>query len=238
MWTVLLSLCPVAMAEESETRDEPLEESEAQPSADEPAEQRDEEAQTVTIALPIYIPPNRGAAKSRVGAATRGPRTDLGKLLVLAPDHVGLSSDPQPKLYWYLDRDSDTRIDLSVIDDRNAAPLLERTLAPPVKRGFHVIDCAAHGITMEPGRIYQWFVAFVPQPSRRSHDVIAGGAVEVTTVRRAADASAGALAREGLWYDAVAVLQRRYRDDPNNARTLAALNGLAEQVDLELDVAR
>lgn len=157
--------------------------------------------------------------------------------MVLAPDHVGLSSSPQPKLYWYLDRDSETRIDLTLIDDESPAPLMERSLAPPVARGFHVIDCAALGITLEIGRTYQWFVAFVPEPSRRSHDVIASGAIEVTSGGSGGGTSAVSLARDGLWYDAVEVLHRSLQDDPGDAWTLAALNSLAEQVNLQLPFA-
>lgn len=179
----------------------------------------------------LYIPPDRGAALARVGAATRGPRPDLGSLQALAPDHVGLTTSPQPRLFWYLGETSATRVDVTLIDDVSAQPLVELVFEPPVAAGFHVLDCEAHAVTLAAGKTYQWFVAYVPDPARRSRDVIASGAVmRVSRPDRGDPADAVALARQGLWYDAVMAA----REAGDGARSLAALQSLAEQVGLNL----
>lgn len=184
--------------------------------------------------LPVYIPPSRGAALARVGAATRGNRTDLGSLQALAPDHVGLTTRAQPRLYWYLAEPSATRLDVTLIDDASAEPLVEVVLQPPVTAGLHVLDCAQHGVTLEPGVTYQWFVAFVPDPERRSHDVISSGAIRRVHRPQLATANAVRLAREGLWYDAVFRLQA----SADEREAMAALRGLASQVGLNLSSLR
>jgi len=202
---------------------------EAAPDAVAPAE-----ADADPADLPVYIPPSRGAALARVGAATRGNRTDLSSLQALAPDHVGLTTRAQPRLYWYLGEASATRLDVTLIDDASAEPLVELVLQPPVQAGLHVLDCAEHGVTLEPGVTYQWFVAFVPEPDRRSHDVISSGAIRRVSRPELANADAAGLAREGLWYDAVMALQTSADD----RQAMAGLRGLAGQVGLDLSSLR
>jgi len=184
--------------------------------------------------LPVYIPPSRGAALARVGAATRGSRTDLGDLQALAPDHVGMTTRAQPRLYWYLGEPSATRLDVTLIDDASAEPLVEVMLQPPVAAGLHVLDCAQHGVTLEPGVTYQWFVAFVPEPGRRSHDVISSGAIRRVDRPKLAAANAVRLAHEGLWYDAVMEVQ----GSADERQAMAALRGLTRQVGLNLSSLR
>jgi hypothetical protein len=190
----------------------------------------------------IYIPPSRGAAKTRVGAATRGPREDYPKLDVLAPDHVGWTFEEQPTLWWYLSGRADTRIDIAVIDDTSTEPLLLVTVSPPLDGGMQSLRLAEHGLRLEPGRTYQWFVALVPDPARRSNDVIASGAIERREMdddlgRELASADASrsyaVLAKYGMWYDALDVLSDHIAADPADPELRAARASLLEEVGLE-----
>src|SRR5271168_697816 len=54
-----------------------------------------------TDAMPHYVPPMRGAPGGRTGGGSRGIKGSDLTIAVLAPDHVGLTAEDQPTLYWY-----------------------------------------------------------------------------------------------------------------------------------------
>jgi hypothetical protein len=210
------------------------------PKPDPEGREQDEEARA-REPLPVYIPPARGTIRVRVGAATRGAREDHPALDALAPDHVAFTTEAQPVLCWYLSAATDTRIDISLIDDRSSQPLLELTVPPGIEPGVQVLRLADHDVSQETGRVYQWFVALVPDPRRRSADVIASGAVERVQPgpelsRALASMAAGddwrVYAGHGVWYDALARLSARIREDPRNRGLRSARLQLFEQVDL------
>jgi len=62
------------------------------------------------VGLPTYRPPLRGAPGGRVGGGTRGIGDEFITLLVLAPNHVGLTVQGQPTLYWYLSKPTNLRL--------------------------------------------------------------------------------------------------------------------------------
>ena len=236
-WGLLLCLPLAAIAQQSEEEPVVQEVEESPPDSETPQTDIDPQA-TVSTLLPIYIPPSRGAAKSRVGAATRGVRIDLGVLMAFAPDHVGHTTNPQPKMYWYIEALSSTRIDLTLIDDTSAEPMIEITLEPPIAQGFHELDTASYDVTLEPDIVYQWFVAYVPNPDRRSNDVIASGAIQLVSGGPQTNREdPEALAKAGIWYDAVTILQQRLQSNPDDSGTVAALESLAQAVDLQLSLA-
>src|SRR5688500_14153006 len=80
-----------------------------------------------TASMPIYKPPRVGTPAGRVGGGTRGLGV-LPTLYVLAPNHVGLTTQAQPSLYWYLSQSTTTPIELTVIDAQGVSPLLETRL--------------------------------------------------------------------------------------------------------------
>lgn len=166
----------------------------------------------------VYVPPSRGSVQVRVGAASRGEQPGLPYLEALAPAHVALTTQEQPVLWWYLGEPTDVRIDLVVIDDHSVAPLLEVTAPAGLVAGIHGLDLAKRGLRLEPDRVYQWFVALVPEPERRSRDVIASGAIRrVSQTPELESALAAAppadrwmvYARNGVWYDALTGVSRR-----------------------------
>jgi hypothetical protein len=92
---------------------------------------------------------------------------------------------------------------------------------------------ADHGIALEPDVDYEWSIALVPDPSKRSHDV-----VSTAWLRRigagdgAGPQTAGELAERSLWYDALAVLSEEIVADPTNEDLRAMRGALLRQGDL------
>ena len=186
----------------------------------------------------VYVPPSRGAVRTRAGGGTRGPG-DAPALLVLAPEHAGVTNRAQPTLAFFLSKATDARVDLTVIAEDAVGPLLEATLAGPLAAGVHVVRLADHGITLDEGRSYDWSVAVVLDASRRDLDVVAASSIRRDAASPAvAEALATGvpsyrvLAGNGIWYDAIADLSDAIAAAPRDAALRVERAGLLDQVGL------
>jgi hypothetical protein len=190
---------------------------------------------------PVYKPPPRGAPGGRVGGGTRGTGGEQFVLSVLAPAETGLTSHPQPVLYWYISTATTSPIEFTVTDSAATQPLLETRLQPPAVPGIQRIRLADHGVRLAPGVAYRWFVAVVPDAGRRSRDLLAGGAIELVELPAAARTALSSAppgqqpaiyAEAGFWYDAVAAVSELIEGSPANATLKAHRASLMTQVGL------
>lgn len=191
---------------------------------------------------PVYKPPQRGAPARRVGGSTRGAADLLPSVLLLAPDHVGLTASETPLLYWFLSKPTSVRVEVTLIDDKGEMPLVEYAVPNATGPAVHRVDLATRGVRLKPGVEYQWSVSVVPNPSERSNDVMAGGVLKRVAVpktvetRRAAGAAKEELARllaaEGIWYDAIALYSELIEERPADKALRADRAALLEQVGL------
>jgi hypothetical protein len=198
--------------------------------------------------LPVFVPPNRGAPKTRVGGATRGKQLPgTPSVAALVPEEGGLTVEAQPVLYWYLSESTTSRVDVTIVDEASVTPLLETTIQGPLAPGVHAIRLADHGVSLAPGINYQWFVALVPDSEKRSNDVIAGGSIERVAppeplreqlaAAAAEPARSSVLAEAGIWYDALDAMSRAVEASPRNSEARDTWAALLEQVGLT-EVAR
>ncbi len=192
--------------------------------------------------MPVYQPPLRGAPIGRVAGGTRGLQDKHPFLCVLAPDHIGLTHKPQPELYWFISEETDAPIELTVIEIQGIRPLLEARLPPPQEAGVQRIDLSDHGINLQHGVQYKWFVSLVPDANRRSRDVIAGGGIEYADLPEAIKTAIGQsdqteaaniYAGSGFWYDALAEISHQIEASPQNKVFRNQRAFLAEQVGLQ-----
>ena len=192
---------------------------------------------TSTPLVPVYKPPVRGAPGGRVGGGTRG--TDQTFVLsVVAPNHTGLTTQEQPELFWYLSKAISTPMEFTVMDDQGVKPLIETSLGIPSQPGIQRVRLADYGVRLEPGKHYEWFVALVIDPDKRSKDVLAGGAIE-RVERSEAQASmsvtdlASFYADHGIWYDAIAAVSNLIEATPNDSALRRQRAALLEQAGLQ-----
>ena len=190
---------------------------------------------------PLYRPPQRGAPGGRVGGGTRGPSMAFPLLWALVPDHVGLSTDAQPQLVWYLSKATAYPLEFTVIDETGVTPILEQRLSSPADPGIHIIRLADYDLKLEKGKTYQWFVSLISDPEHRSRDIIVGGMIRVGDVpatlgehvRNATPVEATRLlAQAGFWYDAMGVISTSIQRNPSDAEMHALRASLLEEVDL------
>jgi hypothetical protein len=187
----------------------------------------------------VYVPPSRGAARTRSGGGTRGP-VDLPTVAVLAPEHAGITLRAQPEIAFFVSKATGARIDLTVIAEDAVDPLLEVTLPGPTAAGVHVVRLADHGIELEADRSYDWSIALVVDPARRDLDVAAGSGIRRSAAppELSAALATGAptyrvLAGNGIWYDALADLSDAIAAKPADASLRTERAGLLEQVGLD-----
>lgn len=194
----------------------------------------------------VYNPPLRGAPGGRVGGGTRGAGRDIFVLSVLAPDHTGLTTQPQPSLFWFISAPTSLPVEVTIADPNATAPVLETRIAPPVERGVHRLRLADHGVKLAAGVAYQWSVAVIPDAARRSRDILASGTIErlepdaelapkLATAR--GEELVARYAQAGIWYDALEAVCDLIERSPADATprryraallTQAGLPGIAE----------
>jgi hypothetical protein len=190
----------------------------------------------------VYKPPLRGAPARTVAGGTRGIGQEALKLYVLAPDHVGLTIQEQPALYWYLSGPSRYPLEFTIIEAGAIRPLLETRLTPTAPAGVQIIRLADHGVRLKRSGQYQWFVAIVQDPEQRSKDIIASAEIErvepsgslTAELKRVGKTGAASVyAEEGIWYDALMAVSDLIVSAPEQSVYLEQRASLLRQVGLK-----
>ena len=208
-------------------------------------EVKGESAQAGQVTKTLLYQPPRGlgapSAGRRVGGGTRGTNKSVPILSVLAPDHTSLTVREQPDLYWFASDVVTNPVELTLTLEKGDTPLLEKRLPVPLKAGIQRVRLSDYGVKLIPGERYNWSIALVFDPKRRSKDVIAVGTIE--RVQRA-DMNPAFLAEaptteafyrfaaDGLWYDAVMVISELIESAPNDMTLRKQRVELLDQVDL------
>ncbi len=201
----------------------------------------DQQGPSSKISEPLYQPPRRGAPGGRVGGGTRGPSPGLPLLYALVPDHVAVTAEKQPPLVWYLSKATSFPLEFTVVEAMGVEPILEVALSSPTDAGIHILSLAQYDLRLETGKTYQWFVSLIPDPARRSKDIIAGGMLEVKrlpeniaeAVKQATPQDATKLlAKAGFWYDAMGVISHGIQANPTDRALHDVRAALLDQVDL------
>lgn len=189
-----------------------------------------------------YRPPMRGAPASRIGGGTRGIGDKTLELVVLAPDHTGLTTREQPTLYWYASEPVLAKLEVTLINDESIDPKLEQIVATPGKAGIHSFDLAKTNTRLKPGMEYRWFVSAIADMDQRSNDIVASGTIQrikpndsLTSKIAGADKQtlANVYAEEGVWYDTIDALSRSIEKSPGDSALQEQRSVLLEQVGLQ-----
>jgi len=181
-----------------------------------------------------YQPPNLGAPQHRVGGGTRG----ICQLCVLAPAHTAITTQAQPRLYWFIAPGFANEIRFRLSETGSRLPLLEIVLPPNRNGGIQHLDLADYNLELEPDKLYEWSVMLEPQPHQRWLDLISTGRIILdprapNLGKVPAQQRPFLAARKGYWYDALDTLSRLLQKSPDKARwhtqraTLLEQGGLA-----------
>lgn len=162
------------------------------------------------------------------------PDTNFPSVFVLAPNHIGHTSQEHPVLYWYLSQNAHHPFDVMIAEEGNLDVLLDIRLLPPLKAGFHELRLEDYGITLRPEVPYRWTVRIInPQDAET---LTASGAIQ--RIHAPAGSSTVLLyspesyAQKGQWYDAITALQALIQAKPGNTDLLAQRATLLKTVGL------
>jgi hypothetical protein len=154
---------------------------------------------------------------------------------------VGLTTQKQPSLYWFLSAPAAHPVEFTLIENRAAKPLLEKKLEPCNNAGLQCIRLFDHGVSLQPDLLYQWFVTLIPDPGRRSKDILSGGFIKRIEpsggLQGSLDQSEQTrvvhiYAEAGFWYDAFMTVCNMIEVSPVDARLQQMRSSLLEQVGL------
>jgi hypothetical protein len=187
----------------------------------------------------VYVPPLRGAPGGRVGGGTRGLSMDLPLLYALVPDHVGLTTQEQPTLYWYLPEATTGPVDFFIIEKDESEPLFEIRFLPPFQPGYHPIRLSDLGVRLLSDRVYQWSVTL---GRMGSENFMSGGMIQrvkasdsLSTRLAGSEKSQVPLvyAQAGIWFDSLSSISEMIEVTPSEVSFRETRAVLLEQVGLE-----
>ena len=194
--------------------------------------------------LPVYKPPKGiGAPGGRVGGSSRGERPLT--LFALVPNHLGLTINAQPTLYWYLSNPAPYPLILTINHEKQVIPIVETLLRTTSKPGIHSVPLKAFNITLELDTEYRWFVSMTVNPESQSKDIVAGGIIKriaptsqlTQQLKEAKPEHLTAIYSEaGLWYDALASISNLCESSSKANQFCIGRRELLEQIDLPLDL--
>ncbi len=208
-----------------------------------PAPKADKPANPLTRL--VYTPKNTSAPATRVDphdGGTRSGGVKLPLLYVLAPRQTGLSARAQPSLFWYQSGPAGTRFELTLVEPKKSKPLLQVASENAGEPGIHRISLARNNVTLAPGIVYRWTVAFVPDRANRSQDLVACGTIQLVEPDAKFDsalagaepmAKAALYAGKGYWYDALEVVTNEIDTAPKDKSLHLLRASLLDQAGLK-----
>jgi uncharacterized protein DUF928 len=189
----------------------------------------------------FYKPPAAGGnIPARVSGAARGQAVDA-VLIALVPNHVALTTQAQPSLFWFQSKPAKGKFELTVVEPKNPKPLLSLTAPSADKPGIHRVKLAKYKVELQPDVAYEWSVAIVPDAENRSRDVIAKGVIKrisapgdlANRVSQIGDLErAQVYAQAGIWYDAFESVSNAIEAHPDDPSLRAQRAALLQQVGL------
>jgi hypothetical protein len=163
--------------------------------------------------VPTFKPLKSGAPARSTGSGTRNPFNQekqtqppsvAEQIQLLAVKQTGLTALATPTLYWYAPNISPYNVEITVRQGENE-PLLEKNIGVIKTAGIQAIRLASYGVTLTAGQTYNWSVAVITDPTKRSDDSLVNATIRyekpakpLTDIEQQTKA--------GYWYDAVAQL--------------------------------
>ncbi len=201
------------------------------PTVEEP-EPSKEETPLIAYQAPSEVKPGL-----RIDAISR--ENTYPSIYVIAPDHVGLTSQEYPVLYWCLTGETQYPLDVMISEEENLNILLDVRLLPPMNEGIHELRLEDYGISLQPGVSYRWTVRLVA--SQSPVNLTASGVIQrkdspnlnASTFASSLPYSPEGYAQKGLWYDAFSAVSQLLLDNPSNTDYTRQRDSLLSQVGLQ-----
>lgn len=180
--------------------------------------------------MPVYKAPKDRVPRARMDGGLRGGKESEPFLHVFAPDHVGVTINKAPCLYWHVSQKTSFPVEFTLENNRVTRPVVETPIPPPARAGVQKVCLENHHVTLVPGVQYRWHISLIVDPETRSKDIHAMGTIERMDFNEcstlglpcswACDKDAVyRYAEAGFWYDAIECVSDLIEASPED-RTL------------------
>jgi hypothetical protein len=168
------------------------------------------------------------------------------ELMATAPDHVGMTVRKSPVLYFYISHATSYPVRFTLIDVRQISPVADVLLPSPTRPGVWAIRLEDYHIELEADVQYRWFVSVNRDPASHSMDIVTGGVIERVDPGsidyyysdRPCDKDSVQLStKAGLWYDAMACLNKLIEANPRDGSLRRLRDDLLRHVGILLPTA-
>lgn len=164
------------------------------------------------------------------------------KLVAMAPDHVALTLQQSPVLYFYMSHATSDPVRFTLADARQISPVAEVLLPSPTRADWWPIRLKDYNIRLDPDVTYRWYVAITTVPGHVSKDIVAGGAIEccpgdldwLDGPMRCDKEAVYFYAKSGIWYDATACLMELIEANPQDGSLRRLRDELLREVGIIL----
>jgi hypothetical protein len=194
---------------------------------------------------PFDPPPGQGVPSGTVGGGSRTLQCQLppGQLpSALAPrDQIGWTDRDHPRFWVYLPPHEATRLEFSLYD-RNHSGIYQVMLPVAAGSGMQPIDLPIDAPALDPQVTYQWTVALVCNPERRTQDWVMGGWIQRQPIGLALASQLAQTqgveriqryAQGGFWYEALDQMLTLQQAQPDSPMLQAALVDLLKAAGLD-----
>lgn len=186
-----------------------------------------------------FIPPDVAPVEGRSGGGVRCESDPELWAAVLAPKSVAITTQPSPKLTYYISKPTSLEVRVVVQAKDETPPLLEWSSEGRVAGGLHEIDLAQFGKKLRPGAQYTWSVAIRQDETSPAKDVKSTALLELKPPAQEMAATddaigrASSLAAAGYFTDAVSTLADAIRAGHDADAAKEELNALVQDVGID-----
>ncbi len=189
----------------------------------------------------LYKAPLRDDPPAVVSQSARSMEGKATILQVLAPDHAGLTLQPQPILYWYARTPITVRFTIAATEKPGANPLLKVDIKKGA--GIQQLDLGKHDISLQPELSYQWSVVQLMDKGKQSTTTIASGIIErikpgeglSSRIKKSQGTElVNVYAIEGIWYDALETISSMIDSSPEDQSLVAIRKSLLQHAGLQI----
>lgn len=169
-------------------------------------------------------PPNNGGSSGNVGGLTRAQR-ELPLPLQYAPStSQGLTSKPQPVLYYYVAETTPNKVLITIMSNTKKPETITAPVIDGIKQaGMQRFDVASTGQSLKPGVSYRWTVSIESESDQPSHNayvshnicyVPPSAELNSQLAGKSPEQQAELYLKNHYWYDTVAAAVQVIMDHP------------------------
>lgn len=187
-----------------------------------------------------YVPPTNFRRISRAqGAGSRGcsQGKSVDLTLIIPNDHTATTVLGHPTFLWYVS--DPAPINFAIVEPGVAKPILEKELKVE-KAGIVRLDLPQKISQLEPGKEYRWTVSIICNAKRHSENIYVQAfikRVEATpTLQQQLKSTtnerdrASIYAKNGVWYDAIATIQKASQTTPRDRLAVEYFQQLLKEI--------